>query len=131
VYLLDFNLSKAFCDSKTLNHFPYKENRNLVGTARYTSINAHLGIEQARRDDLESFGYCLIYFLKGTLPWQGLPANNKQEKLLKIYEKKITTPIEELCHGLPAELAIYINYCRRLMFPDKADYFFLKKLFRD
>jgi hypothetical protein len=128
---LDFNLSKAFRDSKTLNHFPYKENVNLVGTARYSSINSHLGIEQARRDDLESFGYCLIYFLKGTLPWLGLPANDRQEKLLKIYEKKITTPIEELCHGLPAELAIYMNYCRSLPFEDKPDYFFLKKLFRD
>jgi hypothetical protein len=70
----------------------------LVGTARNASINDHLGIEQARRDDLESFGYCLIYFLKGTLPWQGLSANDKQEKLQKIYQKKITEPIEELCH---------------------------------
>jgi hypothetical protein len=85
VYLLNFNLSKAFRDSKTLNHFLYKENVNLLGTARYAIINAHLGIEQACRDDLESFGYCLIYFLKGTLPWQGLPANENQEKLQKIY----------------------------------------------
>ena len=130
-YLLDFNLSKRFRDSRTLSHIPYKENANLVGTARYASINAHLGVEQSRRDDLESIGYILVYFLKGYLPWQGIKAGNKQEKYQKILEKKITTPPEILCEDLPDEFSIYLNYCRSLGFDDKPDYNFIKNLFND
>lgn len=102
IFLIDFGLAKKYKDPKTHQHIPYKENKNLTGTARYASINAHLGIEQSRRDDLEAIGYVLVYFLKGKLPWQGVRANNKAEKYHKIMEKKMSTPIEYLCLGLPS-----------------------------
>ena len=131
VYLIDFGLAKKYRDAKSHQHIPYKENKNLTGTARYASINAHLGIEQSRRDDLEAIGYVLMYFMRGTLPWQGLKANTKHDKYHKIMEKKMSTPVEALCKGFPIEFGTYLNYCRALRFEDKPDYNFLRRLFRD
>lgn len=131
VYAIDFGLAKKYRDPKTHQHIPYNEHKNLTGTARYASINTHLGIEQSRRDDLESLGFMMMYFMRGSLPWQGLPARTKKEKYDKISEKKMSTPIEILCKGFPIEFATYLNYCRSLRFDDKPDYAYLRRLFRE
>ncbi|KAF7843530.1 casein kinase 1-like protein 2 [Senna tora] len=131
VYVIDFGLAKKYRDTSTHQHIPYRENKNLTGTARYASMNTHLGIEQSRRDDLESLGYVLMYFLRGSLPWQGLKAGTKKQKYEKISEKKVSTSIESLCRGYPSEFASYFHYCRSLRFDDKPDYSYLKRLFRD
>ncbi|KAH7111627.1 kinase-like domain-containing protein [Dactylonectria macrodidyma] len=131
VFLADFGLAKQYRDPKTHFHIPYRENKGLTGTARYTSINTHLGVEQSRRDDMESLGYVMLYFLGGSLPWQGLKAATKKQKYDRIMEKKMTTPTEVLCRGFPNEFAIYLNYTRSLRFDDKPDYSYLRKIFRD
>ncbi len=102
----------------------------MTGTARYASINTHLGIEQSRRDDLESLGYVLIYFLRGELPWQGMKARTMKEKYEKIMEKKIASPIDVLCKGFPEEFATFINYTRDLKFDDRPDYGYLRRLLK-
>ena len=126
IHLIDFGLSKRFKNPKTHQHIPYREDRTLTGTARYVSINTHLGIEQSRRDDLESIGYVLVYFLKGVLPWQGLKNGNRYTR---IREKKLQIPTEILCYGLPEELIFYLNYCKSLRFEDRPDYDYLRGLF--
>nr|KJB06829.1 hypothetical protein B456_001G013300 [Gossypium raimondii] len=131
VYIIDYGLAKKYRDSSTHQHIPYRENKNLTGTARYASMNTHLGIEQSRRDDLESLGFVLMYFLRGSLPWQGLKAGTKKQKYEKISEKKVSTSIEALCRGYPTEFASYFHYCRSLRFDDKPDYAYLKRIFRD
>ncbi|KAI9625028.1 hypothetical protein KEM48_008602 [Puccinia striiformis f. sp. tritici PST-130] len=80
---------------------------------------------------MESLGYVFMYFLRGSLPWQGLKAATKKQKYDRIMEKKMTTPTEFLCRGFPKEFAIYLNYSRSLRFDDKPDYPYLRKLFRD
>ncbi|XP_014487025.1 PREDICTED: uncharacterized protein LOC106750909 isoform X1 [Dinoponera quadriceps] len=130
VYIIDFGLAKKYRDGRTHKHIPYRENKNLTGTARYASINTHLGIEQSRRDDLESLGYVLMYFNRGSLPWQGLKAATKRQKYERISEKKMSTPIEELCKGYPLEFASYLRYCRDLRFEERPDYSHLRQLFR-
>ncbi|KAJ3410411.1 serine/threonine protein kinase [Chytridiales sp. JEL 0842] len=131
VNVIDFGLAKKYRDPRTHLHIPYKENKNLTGTARYASINTHLGVEQSRRDDLESLGYVLLYFCRGSLPWQGLKAATKKQKYDRIMERKMTTPSDVLCRSFPNEFVVYLNYTRSLRFDDKPDYSYLRKLFRD
>lgn len=129
VFIIDFGLAKKFMSRDS--HIPYKEGKSLTGTARYASVNTHLGIEQSRRDDLESLGFVMMYFLRGSLPWQNMRANNKKEKYQKIMEKKLGTPIDILCKGFPSEFVTFLTYCRNLKFEDKPDYNYLRSLLKD
>jgi len=131
VHIIDFGLAKKFRDARTQQHIAYREGKNLVGTARYASINTHIGIEQSRRDDLEAIGYVLMYFCRGSLPWQGLKATHKKEKYEKIMEKKASTPIEVLCRRFPSEFVTYLTYCRSLGFEDRPDYAYLRRILKD
>jgi len=114
IYCIDFGLSKRYRHPRTLQHIPQREGRSLTGTPRYASINNHLGVEQSRRDDLESIGYVLVYFLKGGLPWQGLKAKSATKKYKLIMEKKQSITIPALCQGCPSQFAEYLAYCRSL-----------------
>jgi len=131
VYCVDFGLSKRYRHPKNLQHIPHRDGRSLTGTPRYASINNHLGVEQSRRDDLESVGYVLIYFLKGSLPWQGLKAKNAQKKYRMILDKKQGVSIAQLCQGCPSQFAEFLAYTRSLKFDAKPDIPYLRKLFRD
>ena len=128
VYLCDFGLAKRFRDKKTGRHIPYKNGKNFTGTATYASIYTHMGIEQSRRDDLESLAFILIYFSKGTLPWKNLKAKSRKEKQVKIFSKKVNTKIEDLCCGLPIEFIKFLEYARDLHFEQKPDYDYLRGL---
>jgi casein kinase 1 len=129
IHVVDFGMAKQYRDPKTKQHIPYRERKSLSGTARYMSINTHLGREQSRRDDLEALGHVFMYFLRGGLPWQGLKAATNKQKYEKIGEKKQTTAITDLCNGFPEEFNKYLSYVRNLGFEDTPDYDYLRDLF--
>lgn len=131
IYIIDYGLAKRFRSLKSHLHIPMREGKKLIGTARYSSVNTHLGFEQSRRDDLECLGYTLLYLARGSLPWQGLGIEDKKEKYEKILNMKTEFHIETLCQGLPIEFARYMYYCRELKFEDKPDYKQLKSQFRE
>ena len=128
IYMIDYGLTRKFCDSRK-NHIPYKEGKHLTGTALYASIYTHKGIEQSRRDDLESLGYMMIYFCKGELPWMNVKGKTKEIKYKKIMEKKLEMKPDILCQGLPDEFNQYFKYVRELQFTEEPKYDFLLGLF--
>ena len=128
IYLIDLGLAKRYKSPENV-HLNQMEGKSIIGTARYSSINSHTGIELSRRDDLESLGYMLIYFMKGTLPWQGLNAATKAEKYKLIGDAKQTVPMEELCQGLHPLFSEYLINVKALKFKERPNYTFLYNLF--
>ncbi|KAJ7869496.1 hypothetical protein B0H14DRAFT_2258284, partial [Mycena olivaceomarginata] len=90
-------------------------------------INTHLGVEPARRDDIESLAYVLIYFLHGSLPWQGLDAATREQKYDCIMTKKMMTTTDILCRNLPMDFRTVLDYARGLAFEAEPDYSYLRK----
>lgn len=132
LYLIDFGHAKKFTSGSFMmaRRNSFNVAKAVVGTPRFISIHAHLGHEEAPRDDLEALGYILIYLARGVLPWQGIKARSMPEKLNKIAEIKMNTSPEELCKGLPQEFAVYFNYVRGLKLHEEPDYAGIKQLFQ-
>lgn len=131
IHVVDFGLSNVYADHAG-NHIAYREGKNLTGTARYMSINSHNGLEQSRRDDLESLAHVLIYFArKGQLPWSGLKAANIRERYRLIGQIKQETPIAQLCAEQPSVLADFLRYARNLNFDEAPDYPLIRSWFRN
>lgn len=131
LHIIDFGLAKQYRNPKSHKHVAYREGKSLTGTARYASLNTHLGLEQSRRDDIEGVAYVMIYLLKGTLPWQGFQAASKEEKYRLIKERKISTEIAVLTEGLPEEIANILKYARGMSFEQKPDYTYLRRMIKE
>ena len=99
-----------------------KNNKNLTVTARYASINAHLGFEQSRRDDCESIMYVLIYFARPGLPWQGVEAKTKEEKFKLIMDMKRSLAPEKICKNCPSEFIEGLTYIKELKYEEEPSY---------
>jgi serine/threonine protein kinase len=131
IYIIDFGLAKKYYSVSKGQHIKFITGKQLIGTARYCGRNAHKGYEQGRRDDIESIGYVLMYFLLGVLPWQGLKVKKNEDQFEKIGQKKISTSFEELTAGQPQEFLNYFKYCDKLDFEAQPNYLYLMGLFQN
>jgi len=136
VHLIDFGMAKRFRDAAAAGgqHVDFKQCQTVKGTVRYASLNACRAGLQSRRDDLEALGFVLVYFMRGSLPWQSLPkAFTRRVQMDKLVEMKTSTSFHELCDGLEGQevLVKYLTYCRRLDFKECPDYSYLRGLFVD
>jgi serine/threonine protein kinase len=135
LFLIDFNLAKEYRD-QNLVHIPYieREAKFSVGNVQFLSINAHLGKEQSRRDDLCSLGYALISLAaKDGLPWNDVKYINfktREQYLEAVKNRKLNCSIDQLCQHLPKQFNQYMNYCSKLGFYENPDYIKLRLLFK-
>lgn len=127
IYVIDFGLSKKYYDPKK-GHIPKVDGKSLTGTARYASVRALRGVEQSRRDDLESLGYVWLYLMRGSLPWMGLPCRNKDNKYAAILAKKQKTDIAKLCKGFSNKFVEYFEMVKALEFTEEPNYAALRSL---
>lgn len=129
VYLIDFGLSRAYRDDD-YTHKPMSKNRGFVGTPRYASKNAHQGITQSRRDDLEAVGYMCIFLMKGSLPWQNVKIKDKKLKHQFLHQKKSNVKLSVLCQDLPQEFKMYLEIVRDLEYDETPQYWRLVEMFK-
>ena len=129
IYMTNFNLAKRYKNKNTLEHIKYNLSNKVIGDYIFSSINSLRGVELSRRDDLESFGYMLIYFLKGSLPWEHIRGLNKEEKMRKIYQFRKSYDLSDLCQGVPEEFKLFLNYVKTLTFMEEPDYNYCFSLF--
>ena len=128
IYIIDFGLAKKYKSDRG-NHVKFSITKHITGTPRFCSVNAMRGVEQSRRDDLESLCYLIIYFFKGSLPWQGLKISSRIQRFETITKMKKNIKIENLCEDLPPEIIIFCKYTKKLGFTDSPRYEYMKNLF--
>ena len=128
IYIIDFGLAKKYKSDRG-KHVKFSITKHITGTPRFCSVNAMRGVEQSRRDDLESLCYLIIYFFKGSLPWQGLKISSRIQRFETITKMKKNIKIENLCEDLPPEIIIFCKYTKKLGFTDSPRYEYMKNLF--
>ncbi|VDK63995.1 unnamed protein product [Onchocerca ochengi] len=153
VYLVNMKFASKYIKiHKSRKHIPYEENVEFFGSLCFASLNRHLSTVASRRDDIESYIYIILYFLKGNLPWQMYGNSNEQileiktsisiehnvqlpillePRLKATFDYRLSHLFQNLCHGLPVQFSMVLNYCRALKFEDEPDYLFIRYLFRD
>jgi serine/threonine protein kinase len=130
LYLIDFGLSKCYFVAE--KHMIERRDRKLIGTAKYSSLNVHNGIEASRRDDMESLCYSFIIIFGKEVPWSK-ENNENLNTLLELYVKikKSKEDSLEWLYDIPCEFLTMLLYCRKLEFAEKPNYNYIRGLFEN
>ena len=116
LHIIDFGFCKPFL--KEYN--PLKKTNALIGSLMYASVCAHRCFEQSRRDDLESLGYMLLYFLTGSLEWQHCRSSMEVLRMKELLANS---------GEAPTILSEYFKIVKQLSFEERPDYTGLIELF--
>ncbi|KAK2950146.1 putative Casein kinase I [Blattamonas nauphoetae] len=128
LFLIDFGLSKRFGRESEGTHIKFRTGKQMIGTPRYASFAAHLGMEQGRKDDLLSLFNVIVFLLSGgRLPWMGITASTDRKKYAKIGSRKLSVPVESLAY-LPLPLASFVNCLLATPFEAEPPYGYLRRL---
>lgn len=120
IFVIDFGLSFKYLKGE--KHRKMKTGQKLVGTARFVSVNTHLGLRQARRDDLESLAYMFIWLGKGKLPWMHIRSASCDRQFDGILEIKRNLDCKQVCDGLPSVFEEFLQSCKNLEYEETLDY---------
>jgi serine/threonine protein kinase len=118
IHVIDFQAAKI--------NTPSSQNEEFTGYYAFSSAQSHDGGDQQPADDLEATWNVLVYFLRGSLPWDGLRADSEQGRHLQLTEKKLR-PIKEL----PIEFDTARRYIRALKPGQRPDYSHLRYIFNE
>jgi len=129
IKLIDFGLSKYYLTGDK-NHIEERTGRKLIGTAKYSSLNIHNGIEPSRRDDIESLCYTFIQLYGIELPWNKIIDENNNTEIKEHYNdiKNIKQESLDWLYDIPGEFLIILLYCRKLKFNERPNYEYIRKL---
>jgi serine/threonine protein kinase len=126
LHLIDFGFCKKYLLDDGITHIPLRENRNLVGTPNFVSINVHDGYEPSRRDDLESVVYIILYLTREKLEWSDHSIQGDYRNMNnKIRGEKMRIMMDERTQE---KIKKYFDYCRSLKFDEDPNYNFIYDL---
>jgi len=115
-FLIDFGLAQQYHNPATYQHTLYNPHDKVVSTLVFSAIMGQKGATQSCHDNLESFAYTIIYSACRELPWSD--CHNPKAVLAK----KLGTPFNKLCQGLPDHFCDFLLYAQQLDFDKKPDY---------
>lgn len=156
VFLTDFGISRQTKYEETQDYATSREkwrstDCTLCGNPPFASLMGHVGggiilplsfsplsndsdldwLGRRRADDLESLGYILVRFLHGSLSWDGLMIDDRNEKIKTIHAKKEEFDPSQVGDDIPRDLTLYFDHVRSLGLNEKPKYAYLRKIFRD
>lgn len=120
LHLIDFGFAKRYTE-KGRHHIPMKRtSAAFLGNGPFASLRSHAGLQQSRRDDLESVAYILLYVSVGFIPWAGL----KPAEMKEIKESNL---VNRFCSQ---QILRFLRYVRDLGFEDEPNYHRIRKVLR-